>query len=103
MIAFVAVLLEFSSKSLTGFLVAPPSLADSLHWFFLLRPDVAKPLPCWLSQFRKAKQGRELRHEAIKKSIGPILFLCYEESLVSSNLNSKQLRFHGVRPNVGTW
>ena len=26
--------------------------------------------------------------------------LCYEESLVSSNLNSKQLRFHGIRPNV---
>ena len=26
-------------------------------------------------------------------------FLYYEESLVSSNLNSKQLRFHCVRPN----
>ena len=35
-----------------------------------------------------------------KISIGPILFLYYEESLVSSNLNSKQLRFHGVNPNV---
>ena len=29
------------------------------------------------------------------------LFLYCEESLVSSNLNSKQLRFLGVRPNVG--
>ena len=29
-----------------------------------------------------------------------ILFLCYEESLVSSNLNSKLFRFHCVRPNV---
>ena len=38
-----------------------------------------------------------------KKSIGPILFLYYEESLVSSDLNSKQFRFHGVRPNVSTW
>ncbi len=37
-----------------------------------------------------------------KNSIGPILFLYYEESLVSSNLNSKQLRFHCVRPNVHT-
>ena len=34
-----------------------------------------------------------------KKSIGPILFLYYEKCLVSSNLNSKQLRFYGVRPN----
>ena len=51
---------------------------------FLLPPDVAKSLPCRLSQI----------------SFGPIIFLYYEESLVSSNLNSKQLRFHGVRPNV---
>ena len=34
--------------------------------------------------------------------IGLILFLYYEESLVSSNLNSKLLRFHSVRPNVYT-
>ena len=33
-------------------------------------------------------------------SIGPILFLCYEGSLVSSNLNSKQIRSHGAHPNV---
>ena len=26
----------------------------------------------------------------------------YEESLVSSNLNSKQVRFHGVRPRLRT-
>ena len=56
--------------------------------FFLLRPDVALSLPCWLSQFRKAK----LRQ--------PILFLYYEESLVSSNLNSKLFRFHCVRPTL---
>ena len=36
-----------------------------------------------------------------KISIGPILFLHYQESLVqSSNLNSKQLRCHGAHPNV---
>ena len=32
--------------------------------------------------------------------MGPILFLYREESLVSSNLNSKQLRFHGAHPNL---
>ena len=31
---------------------------------------------------------------------GPILFLYYEESLVSSILNSKLFRFDCVRPNV---
>ena len=36
-------------------------------------------------------------------SIVPILFLYYEESLVSSNLNLKQLRFHGVRPRLATY
>ena len=35
-------------------------------------------------------------------SIGPILFLYYEENLVSSNLNSKLLRFHCAHPNVHT-
>ena len=34
--------------------------------------------------------------------IGPILFLYYEESLVSSNLNSNLFRFHCVRPTVHT-
>ena len=32
--------------------------------------------------------------------MGPILFLYYEESLVSSNLNSKPFRFHSDHPNV---
>ena len=35
-----------------------------------------------------------------KKIIGLILFLYYDESLVSSNLNSKQLRFYCAHPNV---
>ena len=72
----------------------------------LLRPDIAKSLPCWLSQFRKAElrqpSGQRLSNIRVqqKKSIGPILFLYYEESLVSSNLNSKQLRFHGAHPRL---
>ena len=73
--------------------------------FFLLRPDVAKFLPCWLSQFRKAKlrqpTGQRLsnvRTQQTKISIGPIFFSYYEESLVSSNLNSKQLSFQGPHP-----
>ena len=33
----------------------------------------------------------------------PILFLYYKESLVSSNLNSKLLWFHSVRPIVHTY
>ena len=35
-----------------------------------------------------------------KVSIGPILFLYYEESLVSSNFNSNLLRFHCAHPNL---
>ena len=73
--------------------------------FFLLLPDVG--LPCWLSQFRKAElrqpTGQRLsnvRTQQTKISIEPILFLHYEESLVSSNLNSKQLWFHGAHPNL---
>ena len=72
---------------------------------FLLLPDVAKSLPSWLSQFRKAElrqpTGQRLsnsRKQQTKISIGPILFFYYEESLVSSNLNQKIFRFHCVRP-----
>ena len=73
--------------------------------FFLLRPDVAKSLPCWLSQFRKAKlrqpTGQRLsnvRRHQTKISIGPILFSYYEESRVSSNLNSNLIRIHCAHP-----
>ena len=69
--------------------------------FFLLHPDVALSLLCWLSQFSffsKLRQptGQRLsnvRTQQKKNSIWPILFLYYEESLVSSNLNSKLIRF----------
>jgi hypothetical protein len=40
-----------------------------------------------------------VRRQQNKFSIGPILFLCYEGSLVSTNLNSKQLRFYCAHPN----
>jgi hypothetical protein len=43
-----------------------------------------------------------IRRQQNMFSIGPILFLCYEESLVSSNLNSKELRFHCAHPNFYT-
>ena len=35
-----------------------------------------------------------------KKIIGPILFLYYEENLVSSKLNANLLRFHCAHPNL---
>ena len=38
-----------------------------------------------------------------KKSIRPILFFYYDESLVSSSLNSNLFRFHCARPNVSTY
>ena len=41
-----------------------------------------------------------IRTQQTKISIGPILFLYHEESLVSSHLNSKQLRFHGAHPSL---
>ena len=49
-----------------------------------------------------SQKGRDsnFRTQQKKISIGRILFLYYEKSLVSSNLNSKLFRFHCVRPNV---
>ena len=59
--------------------------------------------------FRKAKlrqptwqRQRNVRTQKTKISIRPILFLYYEESLVSSILNSKLFRFHCVRPSLDT-
>ena len=54
-----------------------------LNFFFMLHPDFAKSLHT-------------------KKIMGPILCSYYDESLVSSNLNSKLLWFHSVRPNINT-
>ena len=36
----------------------------------------------------------------MKIRLAPLKFLYYEENLLSSNLNSKLLWFHSVRPNV---
>ena len=49
-----------------------------------------------------SQKGRGSVRTQTKISIGPIFFLYYEESLVSSNLNSKQLRFHVAHPNEYT-
>ena len=72
----------------------------------MLQPDIALSLPCWLSQlnFSKMRQPKGQRHSKVrtqqnKISIRSILFLYYEESLVSSNLNSNLLRFHCAHPN----
>ena len=73
----------------------------------MLCPDVAKSLPCWLSQFSFSKlrqptgqRQSNVRMQQKKSLIGPILFLYYEENLVSSNLNSKLLTFHCAHPNL---
>ena len=58
-----------------------------------LHPDVAK-----LRQPTGQRQSNVRTQQ--KNLIRPILFLYYEESLVSSNLNSKLLRFHCTHPNV---
>ena len=47
-------------------------------------------------------QLSSVRTQQQKISIGPILFLYYEESLLSSNLNSKLFRFHCVKLTIHT-
>ena len=80
--------------------------------FFPCSPDISirsKPLPSWLSQLRFSKliqpTGQRLsnvRTQQRKIPIWPILFLYYEESLISSNLNSNLLWFPCFRPNIHT-
>ena len=60
----------------------------------MLRPDVAMSEPA-------NRAETELRQVATIFYIGPILFLYYEESLASSNLNPNY--FHCAHPNVGTY
>ena len=58
---------------------------------------------CCLSLAETANRAEtEQRQDATKKIIEPILFLYYEESLLSSNLNSKLLRFHCAHPTIHT-
>ena len=65
-------------------------------------PDFPHNIRKNFSTLREPTGQREKRHDSTK-SIGPILFIYYVESLVSSNLNSKLFRFHCVRPtNVHT-
>ena len=61
------------------------------------------PVGCLSVAFQNETTGLRLsnvRTQQTKNWIGQILFLYLEERLVSSNLNSKQLRLHGVRPTV---
>ena len=56
-------------------------------------------------QTEKAKSSHFDRTRGHKNQIFPTLATSghnkyYEESLVSSNSNSKQVRFHGAHPNV---
>jgi hypothetical protein len=81
-----------------------PECCERYAYFFL---EECLSLPCWLSQFRKIKlrqpTGQRLtnvRTQQKRISIGPILFLYYEESLVSSNLNSKLYWFHSPSQSV---
>ena len=68
----------------------------------MLRPDVALSLPCWLSQWQPTRQ-RQFNVRTQQNKINQAnLILYYEESLVSSNLNSKLLRFHCAHPNLPT-
>ena len=59
----------------------------------MLLPFVALSLPC-LGRDRATSGCNK------KKIFRPILFLYYKESLISSNLNSKLLRFHCAHPNL---
>ena len=64
------------------------------------------PVGCLSLAFlnQDSQQGRDLETSGCNKKnlIGPILFLYHEESLASSNLNSKLLRFHCTHPNLRT-
>ena len=61
-------------------------------------PDFPHDIRIRLAQLRLSNV--RMQHKTI--SILPILFLYYEESLVSSNLNSNILWFHCVRPKLDT-
>ena len=54
----------------------------------------------WVPSSRLMWAGHQKHLIAVPSIYKEVHALCYEESLVSSNLNSKQLRFHGAHPNV---
>ena len=59
------------------------------------------PVDCLsLAEPPNRAQNLQSQDQTKKKLMGPILLLYYEESLVSSNLNSKLLWFHNVRPTL---
>ena len=71
---------------------------------FLLHPDFAKSLPCWLSQFSFSKLRQptgQRRQDATNKNFNSanLILMLWGKS---SNSNSKQHRFHCAHPNVDT-
>ena len=70
----------------------PHNIKIGPNEIFLLHPDVALCLPCLVFLNKDSQQSRDLATSGCKEK------QYYEESLVSSNLNSKQLRFHGAHP-----
>ena len=63
-----------------------------------LHKSCCKTVDCCFSKLRQPTGQRlsNVKTQQTKISIGPILFLYHEESILSSNLNSKELRFHGA-------
>ena len=55
---------------------------------------------CPVGCLSSGQRHSNVRTQQNKISIRPILFSYHEESLVSSNFNSKLFRFHCVRPNI---
>ena len=60
------------------------------------------PVGCLSLEQPTGQRQSNVRTQQKKISIGPILLLYYEESLVLSNLNSNLLRFHCALPNIHT-
>ena len=64
-----------------------------------MTPDIPHNIRIRLAQSKKnfvVSWRCKIRMQQNNFSMGPILFLYYEESLVSSNLNSKLFRFHSA-------
>ena len=68
----------------------------------LMTPDFPHNIRIRKAKMRQPTRQRLSSVRMQQKKINLILFLYYEESLMSSNLNSNLLRFHCAHPNVHT-
>ena len=104
---------NFHTSVLQGLKSSGTKFITSHHQFCIYSRVQNKIIKFWnffqglQSQFRKAKlrqpTGQRLSNVRTQQfffSIGSILFLYYEESLVSSNLNSNLLWFNCAHPNI---